>query len=886
MRITKPLRLCLLYRPFRWRRQKRLSVCIVACLRKDGDNFVALPELTMLKDILPTLDADEILDFIMPKQHPEFLISGHAYTRFQADKTACMVRARVGSKQKEALVFGARYWIDGKSTQPESFDAQSLSWENSYGGAGFDANPAGRGIHSEQIEGMAMVSLPALEHPQRRLNHPGQNIPPINFGPIPVDWPHRMQKAGTFDQQWLETEGSGFFDDMNPSMFNAAQDDQIWQDREELKSGETFELWNMHPLQQRWAGTIPDLRARCFVRRRGSKTQDLDEIAMLPTTLWFVPDHDSILMMFHGSIEIEDDDAYDIANIMPALEKTGQARPLSHYQKLLDVRTDHDSAALHVFRDEELIPEDMKAPWMEDMSAEQENEMLAKVSRTQYQGYGGDTVDERYNRFVGPKKFTTLGDLPEIFERNQWVEEQVLEDGRKEKERSLAMLRAERRNADHMIDGRTLDFMEKMLDPDTDTDTPLTIPLSGPPRQRNLKRAAGASGPRTGLGADRKALDEVMEKIAQTGMPDAAAASRKFYLHGVHYQERAPRMTSARSRRIRREIERRLSQALPLNRLDLTGADLSGMDLSGQDFSEAWLESANLTGANLSSCRFFETVLAGADLSEARLDGADFDTANISGAVFQNTTAIGARFHAVIMATQTRLAHSDFSKSGFSEINASDLEISACRFQEAQFDNCNFENGNFAESDFSRARIVKGGYDKCKFDRLILDGSDWRNTVFVGTRLEQVRLTGASMLKTSWVMGSCIVRSSLIHMRMRESSMREMDVREVDFSDSHWMQCDLSLAHLSDCHMQRMTTPQSLFVRTFFDGVDLTGSNLMHGNFQKSIFNQTQLDKCNFARADLSEIRVDESTDTNNLYLEGARKAPYHESVIRAWRTP
>src|SRR3546814_14171760 len=110
MKTIKPLRLMVMPRPYRWRNGKHLAVTL-ACLVKTTDKgSLLMPDHALLHDILPELDADEVLDFMMPKPRPEFLASGNAYTAHQSDKTKCMVSVSVGNKRKEGLVFGDRLW--------------------------------------------------------------------------------------------------------------------------------------------------------------------------------------------------------------------------------------------------------------------------------------------------------------------------------------------------------------------------------------------------------------------------------------------------------------------------------------------------------------------------------------------------------------------------------------------------------------------------------------------------------------------------------------------------------------------------------------------------------------------------------------------------------
>src|SRR3546814_5824728 len=66
-----------------------------------------------------------------------------------------------------------------------------------------------------------------------------------------------------------------------------SSDLQIWADKTELSMDEQVEIWNMHPDLHCWSGTLPSLRARCFIKRKGAER--LDEVQMRATTVWCVP---------------------------------------------------------------------------------------------------------------------------------------------------------------------------------------------------------------------------------------------------------------------------------------------------------------------------------------------------------------------------------------------------------------------------------------------------------------------------------------------------------------------------------------------------------------------------------------------------------------------
>ena len=55
-----------------------------------------------------------------PGAGPEFLVSGHAYTRHQQDKTQCAVSVQVHGRRKTLHVSGDRFWVDARPSAPHA----------------------------------------------------------------------------------------------------------------------------------------------------------------------------------------------------------------------------------------------------------------------------------------------------------------------------------------------------------------------------------------------------------------------------------------------------------------------------------------------------------------------------------------------------------------------------------------------------------------------------------------------------------------------------------------------------------------------------------------------------------------------------------------------
>lgn len=872
MKTVKPLRLMALPRPYRWRDEIHLAVTVAALVEHHGEQPRLLPELTLVQDILPELDADEILDFVMPKPHPEYLVSGYAYTHHQEDKTSCMVSVRVDDKRKDGLVIGNRYWIGNKISDPVPFDSMPLTWSNSFGGPHHPDNPLGTGLDEVEIEpGLHAVRLPNLESPTERIHDRGHPVQPFNFGQIRIDWPHRTKKMGTCDQRWIEEVGTGFFDDMDPSLFNAASSDQIWSDREALRMDESFEIWNMHPERDCWSGVLPSLKARAFIERR-SQQGKLDEIAMRPTTVWFLPHRSSYVLLFHGSIPIDEDDAYDVTALMAALERNGEPRDRAHYLKTFHTRCDHETAALVALRDEDLLPADMLGPWLEQHPID-DHAMLSKIR--QYMEGGPDGAA---GTFVGPIKPIYLSDLASLVERNDRELQDLLDEHERERQDVLAGKLPAGVSEESEFERSLRHSVYERTDMNDQSSRP-HIPRSGPPdalfsaldlkavETRRALRGFAAGSPEAG----QSTLGEVYDFARQS--------LNKMYLYSVQFQDGVARVDEHRAIVLRRRILARYEKGRNLSGMNLTGADLSGMDLQDADFSECWLEGADLSGCNLAGANFKKTVLARANFQGACLDRIKMDQANISEARFDGNSLASAYIGNVIARTPVIFRNCRFHEATLEDFNAEDMG----------FESCTLEATRVRHLQLTRGVLRNCLFDACVLEKMDLDAGLVEDVTWVDCSLTSCDFDETQIVR--WDMQKCRVTKLTLEEGMTlvqpvfsdchfvQSLFREVRFEHGNFIDTTLEQCDFSLAVLEGCRFQRVQTPLSSFVRTNFDQANLSGSDLMNGNFQKARFIGANLSRCNLFRADMSETLLDASTIVDQAYIQRTRTVPKRRNL-------
>ncbi|WP_250547542.1 DUF2169 domain-containing protein, partial [Serratia marcescens] len=129
-----------------------------------------------------------------------------------------------------------------------------------------------------------------------------------------------------YDADWLKNGFPGFANDIDWRLFNMAESDQQFPQRDSLPPRAAYRIWNMHPSEPVQQGHLPPWRTRCFINRlRGDETH-FEEIAMRHTTVWFFPHLEQMLLIYQGSTRINEDDAADVMQLMPALEIEGEPR--------------------------------------------------------------------------------------------------------------------------------------------------------------------------------------------------------------------------------------------------------------------------------------------------------------------------------------------------------------------------------------------------------------------------------------------------------------------------------------------------------------------------------------------------------------------------------
>ena len=358
MNIVKSLHASLLYRT--WSHQDRHYFTVSALWCFDITNGEALLEQSLWQKITEALSDNELFDTGMPKPRAEFLIYGQAYAPDQQPVKAIDVQAKVGEISKTLRVFGDRHWISGLGvwglSEPEPFIQMPITYAHAFGGKNDSNNPIGMGLDEIKNDAQSFIALPNIEYPQQLITAPADRPTAASFNRIDLQSQQRLQYAGTYDQTYIETRMPALPDDFDYRFFNDAAGDQ--QQADYFQGDECYCFENMHPNHPVIKGQLPAVTARLFVNQQVDKQLEFKEINSHLDTLWFFPDQQLGVMIHRGTIEVGEDDACDIKQLLIAHESLSQtARSIEHYQQQCQLRTDPEQAYQYMLTTQALIPQ-------------------------------------------------------------------------------------------------------------------------------------------------------------------------------------------------------------------------------------------------------------------------------------------------------------------------------------------------------------------------------------------------------------------------------------------------------------------------------------------------------------------------------------------------
>lgn len=861
MKTLRPLALSALHAPFE--RQGKVYLCAALATMTSFDGETLEDEQTLWQTLTKTPGFRGILDELRPKTKSEVLVLGSAFAPPGRVVNARSVRIEVGPIVKELWVVGDRTWKNGIPTEPTPFDQLPITWERAFGGEGHKQNPVGRGLLPIKTEeGVEVHHLPNVELPKKLITSLRDRPTPASFSPIDPSWQCRIDKLGTYDEKWLKTRAPDYPDDFDPSYFNMAPDDQSIDGY--FSGGERIVVEHMHPEKERIEGEIPRLSARLFLSREGDLCRS---IPMRCDTVWLVPHLERLVLIYRTFVEVKDDEASDVLDVMFALERSEAPKPLSHYQAVRAKRLDRDEGAIAALRDKDLVPEGMKRAKLggsSDITTMIQREGLAErnaIAKAQTELDRARTllrengVDPDKHM---PREIPQSTAAPDADNLGEFVE--VVQ----------AQAKSAREEAEKMRTARMDELRRTCKESGIDLDAVLAADKKnqgGPPKftaKEELARAKQQFGLETFGDVDEK-IDKAEEFAKQ--------AYRKF-AHDMPRASEAPEDTSAR---MRMEVLLRIEHGEPLTDRDYTGADFRGIDFSSQDLSRSFLECAKLDG-----CLFVGAKLEDTVLTRASLRGANFERANLRGCNLGEADLEGARMTGGIDATACVIARANLSGADFSRAKLDKADITGAKLDGADLSYIEAKELTVLRSDFRGAKLRGARLVDANLLEIDISGVDMREvslkgTVFLDVNAEKANFDGADLENIRVVAvdaGCSLAGASFRGANLTSAFLRSAKLESADFTDAILGGADFSRADLRNARFDYARARDSRWMKADLTGASFVGTDLMQSLLGGVIVRGARFEKANLFRADAGHAVGDDKTSFRGANVHFVRMLP------------
>jgi uncharacterized protein YjbI with pentapeptide repeats len=850
---VKPSQLSLLTRAIEYKKRFGLSVSAMLHVPIDQESNGVLWAEQSLWNFVSSREFVPMLDEGVIKLTPEYLVSGYAYPT-ENKQNACATKVRLGDNEKTVLAFGDRFWEDGRSiSEPQNFTKLPLVWENAFGGAGFSRNPLGKGIQAQQ----SVKLLPNFESLNDRLLRSNQSITPACFSAIDCTHPQRVQYRGTYDSSYLKEHSPGFPPDLDWRYFNMAPSDQ-WLGKP-LKGNERFELHNLHPTRPLIEGNLPSFQLRLFSQfQEDVRDSVLREVPMRLTTVWFFPDAERYVLIFHGLVETNKDDGSDIQTLVGAVERLDEAKSIGHYLKVIAQRAEPELGSIHAMRDSDLLPakisttdpdvELAKKPFaMEGLQADAQFARAAiEVEAARLKAVSlGKNPDElgikMPVREVPPEGDELVAYLEKQAKENELQQLHALNDTLKQLE--IAMQFAEK----HKIDIGDLQHR-------------------GPP---NYTAKAHVAEIKASLGKNRIDDNALLAKMSLKEQ-----AERTAYLQGAHDQAPAKPMPNEKAAGLKDELRAAIQLGIKtFIGIDLTGADLSELDLRGLDFSHAWLESVNFSNSNVSRANFSSAVMAHSDLSGAVAIEAIFFEANLGRANLKNIVFDKAELSSANLMycnfDSTSLPNANLDKALLLETTWGKADWSGVKTAGQTFYKADMRGMIFAEADLTNANFLE-----CDLSGVDFTGAILLNTNFMGCKLIGAKFRGANAIGATFVKGCDLSSADLSSGNFSRANFGASNLSNSQLIKGVFDQANFAEANLTEADCRLSSMKSSMLRKVSARRALLAGVNFDNAIMQHADLRGADLRNSNLFAVDMSRIRLDSDVLLDRANLKRARTWP------------
>ena len=820
-------------------------------------------EIDVWKAAAPLAASQIPIDEFFPKIHREFLIYGSYFPRGHEGLGSGYVSAAVGSTEKRLNVFGERVWkkhagVYTTFSDPQRLDSLPLTWENAYGGEDYRENSVGIG-HRLNSDGETWP-LPRVEDATDMVGSPDNSVRPGTFLPLPVTHPTRTALTGSFKDDYVEKFFPGYPGDFDPLYFNRTHSDQ-WVKDDFTETCE-FRLQNMHPKIAELSGSIPDFSVRSFLKPNGGTNTDFSEVEMKPDTVWFFPDAELGVLIFHGSLKTDNHDWDYLESITVGYERKSQAKKsLTHYRSTTELRTENRlrEAGL-IFSGTDLIPKDEKT--LMAIFAEPDSQSLKM--------FAVDRAEKKFKEEI-EKTLKEQEQVIETLENQVKVANPEMKEGIRDQANSLKQLIADTRKN---IGGNPVLEIED-------------------PTHKKIVELQSELTPRKADGSlDLEKIDftkiiEMQEVTSQLGGSESVTFESK--------RDDAIKMVESKFNEKIKELKSNPKLAEGLLKMPNDEREVfeqkfeKAIDEATRQFSEVkdlikvktkiplprppgfaglaaaraeLVDSKALTEAEKAASDYldenFPEELYGRQLVETRFEEArqssleesvqilkyleDLDEKVIEGDITWHT---GYAFGAHLMPdgeSSHGKTQSQLSEQISSPVSATVFSRVIIDLSEIFVENRIIHDKDFSRAYFEQSRLVNITFVDCNFE----------SAVFVRSQITGCLFQGCNLARSN--IGACNVKAS----QFRQCNMEETVLSSATIDGSEFLEC-----HFSQNIIKNLTLTDSVILRSSFIGVIVEG-----GAFRNVDIDQTRLERVMCQKVDWAETKLKDSQITRCIWLD------------------
>lgn len=854
MRVIKPNYLTPLPALFDDGRRLHCVITVVFHATFDGE----LAEERLLWEFASEEAEGLVLDEAMPKPRAEWLVHGSCYAAGNEVRQS-FVKVRVAEQEKVLAVFGRRVFKMGAPTTPEPFESVPIRFTHAFGGELFPENPAGRGFGGGE--------LPQVEVRAPLMKSPSDRVPVASLGRVDVQLPQRMKKWGTYDMKWFKTRYPGAAEDFDVTCFQLTAPDQ-WM-KTFYRGDEHFSVVNMHPEKAQLEGAMPNVTARCFVKRRGEEHVD---VPLRIDTLHLFPARERQVIVCRGMTSTKSDMLDDIEEIGCGLEWIDRPKTREHYLSTFATRRSKKEGGLASLDDTHLLPEAAPKPKQRLVAPGEglkQRQMERKLDH-EYEKVRQAIIDQngdlkhlppkpKIDTSVDPDQVKAPGDPPTL----EGVQKQVAA----KRAEAIAELRAEVDKACESLSSEEAATLKQRAD---DALAKLGTDVVGPPQSQREKIRRDLEeqielfeNAEVDPSSLRAQLDDPTVDERLRGLE---AMRRETYRTMVQHQGVPPRLGREASELLRTQVRIHVDAGEPMEGLDLTGADLSELDLRGANLRGAWLEAADLTGTQLEGADLELAVLARAKLPSANLKGckargANFSEADLGQADLSGLDLSGCFFVRTNL-TDALLCNTNIDGADFREATLLRTDLSGCKLKNGFLIHLRFEGVSLRNADWDKTTLYQ-----CDFIDVDARGAKMNLVLLVDSLVEKTRFDDATLVKFQAAkidkqhrFVSCSFVGARVHLGM--------------FRGAHFEGCNFNHSNLETSDFSGAVADGSTFedaraVGARFVGASVCGCKFDRADLLESCFGSALLDRASFEGANLFRADFGRSTGAD-VSMSGA----------------